>query len=239
MAHETRNNSFTFPAEHGFPPFFTLQPNIQTAETQVEMWSRLVLAYCEHRSQFWLNAVGSWERTSALFCNSTIDRALSPAMIRLILAHLVKQDHAIYHPPLPKGIKPPEYTSLLASRETRAQSSSSASRPALSNEESACNQVLVLWKSPEEWGDAVYAWVCDTGQNQSIMTLHEIMTGTFVERSGMPPLLLRIALRTQVRKDRAQIFSVTTDRWSSLRGAGDLLAQATDESMLDLGVKFV
>ncbi|WFD00098.1 hypothetical protein MYAM1_002844 [Malassezia yamatoensis] len=152
-------------------------------------------------------------------------------MIQLILAHLVKQDHAIYHPPLPKGVKPPDYSQMQASRETRAESSSCASRPALSYGESACNQVLVLWKSPEEWGNALYEW--------SIMTLHEILTSTFVERSNMPPLLLRIALQTQVRKDRAQIFSVTTDRWSSLRGAGDLLAQATDESMLDLGVKFV
>ena len=71
------------------------------------------------------------------------------------------------------------------------------------------------------------------------MTLQEIMTGTYVERSNMPPRLLRIALQTQVRKDRAQIFSVTMDRWSTLRGPGDLLAQATDESMLELGVKFV
>ena len=81
--------------------------------------------------------------------------------------------------------------------------------------------------------------VCDTGQNKSILTMHEIATGEFVERTKMPPLLLRMALQTQVRKDRAQVFAVTADRWGSLLPNSDILAQATDESMAELGVKFV
>ena len=151
---------FVFPAEHQFPPFYTLQPNVQTASVQVDMWAQLVLAYCAHESRFWLDAAGAWERTSPLFCNRTLDRALSPAMIRIVLAHLVKQKHAIYHPPLPRGIRPPELDTIVPSRSTQAQSVGTASRPALSSpEEAACNVVLVLWRSPEAWGDSLYQWV--------------------------------------------------------------------------------
>ncbi|KAI3617579.1 hypothetical protein CBS9595_003488 [Malassezia furfur] len=230
---------FVFPAEHQFPPFYTLQPNVQTASVQVDMWAQLVLAYCAHESRFWLDAAGAWERTSPLFCNRTLDRALSPAMIRIVLAHLVKQKHAIYHPPLPRGIRPPELDTIVPSRSTQAQSVGTASRPALSSpEEAACNVVLVLWRSPEAWGDSLYQWICDTGQNKSILTLHELAQGDFVVRHRLPLVLLRMALQTQVRKERAQVFSVTADRWGSLLNQ-DLLAQATDESMTQLGVKFV
>ena len=80
--------------------------------------------------------------------------------------------------------------------------------------------------------------ICDTGQNKSILTLHELAQGDFVARHHLPLVLLRMALQTQVRKERAQVFSVTADRWGSLLNQ-DLLAQATDESMAQLGVKFV
>ena len=152
---------FAFPAEHQFPPFYTLQPNVQTASVQVDMWAQLVLAYCAHESRFWLDAAGAWERTSPLFCNRDLDRALSPAMIRIVLAHLVKQKHAIYHPQLPRGVRAPELDTIVPNRSTQALSVSTASRPALSSpEEAACNVVLVLWRSPEAWGDALYQWVC-------------------------------------------------------------------------------
>lgn len=233
-------SGFAFPKEHDFPPFYTLQPNTQTASVQVEMWSRLVLAYCAEHSRFWLDAAGSWERSSPLFCNRRIDRALAPATIRVILAHLVEHRHAIYAPPLPKGVKPPTLGVVQADRTTRAQSATAAATPALSTPtETACNRVLLLWKTPEAWGDQLYQWVCNTGQNKSVMTMHELATSHFCAQTGMPPLLLRLALQTQIQKGRTQVFAVTSERWSSMLPTTDLLAQATDESMGELGVKFV
>lgn len=81
--------------------------------------------------------------------------------------------------------------------------------------------------------------VRDTGQNKSILTMHELATGAFVERAKMPQVLLRLALQTQMKKGRAQVFSVTADRWSALLPTTDLLAHASDETMSELGVKFV
>lgn len=66
---------FVFPPMHAFPPLFTLQANPQTAQAQIDTWTRLVLAYCEHERRFVLDAYGDWERTSPLFCNKEIDRA--------------------------------------------------------------------------------------------------------------------------------------------------------------------
>lgn len=153
--------AFPFPAEHAFPPFYTLQLNPDTARVQVEMWGRLVLQYCAAQSRFLLQADGVWERTSPLFCNRAIDRALTPTMIRIVLAHLVDEGHALYHPPLPKGVHPPRVGAIEADRLTHAQSASAAAAaPARSGAAgSPANAVLLLWKTLDEWGDALYEWV--------------------------------------------------------------------------------
>ncbi|CAK5075294.1 unnamed protein product [Meloidogyne enterolobii] len=39
--------TFQWPWQYDFPPFFTLQPNLQTRDKQLKSWSRLVLDYCQ------------------------------------------------------------------------------------------------------------------------------------------------------------------------------------------------
>lgn len=67
--------------------------------------------------------------------------------------------------------------------------------------------------------------------------MQELSTAEYGARD-MPAVLLRKALQTLVRRGRAQVFRVTADRWNALL-ATDLLAQASDDTMQELGVKFV
>lgn len=36
---------------------------------------------------------------------------------------------------------------------------------------------LVYWRRPAEWGDLMYRWVDNTGQNNTVMTVYEIRQG--------------------------------------------------------------
>lgn len=81
----------------------------------------------------------------------------------------------------------------------------------------------MYWRTPDEWGEELYAWVRDTGQNKSILTVYELAHGDFAQRLGMrefPLQLLRHAIDTLARKGRAQLFRGTeggleqADPWS-------------------------
>ncbi|PKI82860.1 hypothetical protein MVES_003271 [Malassezia vespertilionis] len=217
MAH-----GYAFPPVHGFAPFYTLQPNPKTAVVQIEMWAQIVLGYCEANQRYTLHATGSWELQSPLFCNRVLDRAVSPAMMRIIFAYLVDHAQALYEPAAPKHAKPPRVGTVEADRFTHAESATAArSGPS----DAPFSSILVLWKSPEAWGDGMYAWICNTGQNGSVLTMTELVHG-------------ELALQTQVRKGRAQVFGAQTARIAAYAG-NDLLANAGEEALWDLGVKFV
>ena len=49
----------------------------------------------------------------------------------------------------------------------------------------AGNRVLVFWRKPEEWGEIIYTWVVNTGQNRSIMTFFELTEGDLVQATGV------------------------------------------------------
>jgi len=66
---------FAFPEIYNFPPFFTLQPNVNTRRQQLSAWCALLLAYTKHH-RIWvldLQEAGS----SPLFHNAAKQRRLS------------------------------------------------------------------------------------------------------------------------------------------------------------------
>ena len=69
---------FAFPGVHEFAPFYTLQPNPETAAIQVDLWARLILSFCAAHHRFQLEVGGAWERESDLFCHRGLDSAVSP-----------------------------------------------------------------------------------------------------------------------------------------------------------------
>lgn len=87
---------FTFPPLHGFAPFFTLQRNAQTLDSQLKAWTKLVIDYCQVYRVFILDVDGAWIQSTGdvgrrLFRNESIDRELSAEAQRQVFKALVDQ----------------------------------------------------------------------------------------------------------------------------------------------------
>lgn len=156
--------TFRYPPIHAFPPFYTLQHNPITRAQQLSQWRSLILDYCRCHRIFSLSPLPSISNTSsadphkALFANGSIQRSLSPESIRTVLTDLVEHKGAVWE-------------DQLTSKNNAAVVGNSA-------------KAFVLWKTPSQWGDAIYDWVMVTGQNKSIMTLFELNQGELVEGQG-------------------------------------------------------
>ena len=64
--------TFQWPWQYEFPPFFTLQTNLDTRSKQLEAWCDLVLAYYRHIKGFTMDI--NEAQTSPLFNNTKINR---------------------------------------------------------------------------------------------------------------------------------------------------------------------
>ena len=87
---------------------------------------------------------------------------------------------------------------------------------------------LLYWRSPEEWADVLYEWVCvlpslccasdstpsckvtNTGQLNTILTFYEISDPPVPSAlSGIPESLLRSAISVLTKSGRAQLISIS------------------------------
>ncbi|KPP61996.1 vacuolar protein-sorting-associated protein 25-like [Scleropages formosus] len=66
--------NFEWPWQYNFPPFFTLQPNVDTRQKQLAAWCSLVLSYCRHRRIYTLDVMEAQE--SPMFNHKKIERNL-------------------------------------------------------------------------------------------------------------------------------------------------------------------
>ena len=65
---------FEWPWQYSFPPFFTIQPNSDTREKQLEAWCNLVLSYCKYTRDYVLDVKAVVN--SPLFNNQSINHIL-------------------------------------------------------------------------------------------------------------------------------------------------------------------
>ncbi|KAL7817563.1 ESCRT-II complex, vps25 subunit [Trichoderma aethiopicum] len=176
---QSSSGSFIFPREHSFPPFFTRQPNLAIHHAQLTKWSALVLSYARHHRLFRL--VVSSAAESELFCNRAINRKLSPADIREVLDFMRKDGRAEF---------------------VRATAGGDAGT-------AAGDVVLLYWRKPEEWAALVEAYVEETAQKGSVLTVYELTEGENTrgaEFHGMDNQVLMKALNILVKQGKAQIF---------------------------------
>ncbi|KAL6892871.1 ESCRT-II complex, vps25 subunit [Trichoderma longibrachiatum] len=174
------SSSFIFPREHSFPPFFTRQPNLAIHHAQLTKWSALVLSYARHHRLFRL--VVSSAAESELFCNRAINRKLAPADIREVLDFMRKDGRAEF---------------------VRATGGDAGAAGA------AGDVVLLYWRKPEEWAALVEAYVEETAQKGSVLTVYELTEGENTrgtEFHGMDNQVLMKALNILVKQGKAQIF---------------------------------
>uniref|UniRef100_A0A1B6C7Q5 Vacuolar protein-sorting-associated protein 25 n=1 Tax=Clastoptera arizonana TaxID=38151 RepID=A0A1B6C7Q5_9HEMI len=81
-----------WPWQYSFPPFFTIQPNVETRKKQLEAWRFLVLEFYRVNKLYILD-VREAERLP-LFNNSSINRKLSSEGIITVLNTLEKTKNA-------------------------------------------------------------------------------------------------------------------------------------------------
>ncbi|XP_058036338.1 vacuolar protein-sorting-associated protein 25 isoform X2 [Ahaetulla prasina] len=81
--------SFEWPWQYSFPPFFTLQPNVDTRQKQLTAWCSLVLSYCRLNKLYTMTVPEAQE--SPLFNNWKLQRKLSLESILVVLEELRKK----------------------------------------------------------------------------------------------------------------------------------------------------
>uniref|UniRef100_A0A8C4W125 Vacuolar protein-sorting-associated protein 25 n=2 Tax=Gopherus evgoodei TaxID=1825980 RepID=A0A8C4W125_9SAUR len=81
--------SFEWPWQYRFPPFFTLQPNVDTRQKQMTAWCSLVLSYCRINKQYTMTVMEAQE--SPLFNNRKLQRKLPMESIQVVLEELRKK----------------------------------------------------------------------------------------------------------------------------------------------------
>lgn len=84
--------SFSYPWEYEFPPFFTIQPNLEIRRVQLEAWRSLILEYCQHNDIHKLN-LRDWLNRPP-FHNEAINRKLDLDSLRCIIDSLVDKKFA-------------------------------------------------------------------------------------------------------------------------------------------------
>ncbi|KAL6875012.1 ESCRT-II complex, vps25 subunit [Trichoderma novae-zelandiae] len=181
--------SFTFPREYFFPPFFTRQPNLAIHHAQLTKWSALVLAYARHHRLFRLAVSAAAD--SDLFHNRAIDRRLAPNDVREVLEFMRKDGRA-------------EFVGASAAGNGAAGGAGGAGGDA-----AAGDVVLLYWRKPEEWAALVEAYVEETAQKGSVLTVYELTEGENTrgaEFHGMDNQVLMKALNILVKQGKAQIF---------------------------------
>ncbi|KAL7938518.1 ESCRT-II complex subunit domain-containing protein [Trichoderma chlorosporum] len=181
------SSSFPFPREYFFPAFFTRQTNLTIHHAQLTKWSALVLAYARHHRLF--RVALSAAADSDLFFNRAIDRRLAPPDIREVLDFMRKDGRAEF-------VRPGSGTGP-------ADASSSSDSAA------AGDVVFLYWRKPEEWAALVEAYVEETAQKGSVLTVYELTEGENTrgtEFHGMDNQVLMKALNVLVKRGKAQIF---------------------------------
>ncbi|WPG99758.1 Hypothetical protein R9X50_00257700 [Acrodontium crateriforme] len=115
-----------------------------------------------------------------LFANRSINRSLKPSSIRDVLDHMAS----------PAGGQKIEWLSTTAKGEQK-------------------DSCYVLWKSANEWAEEIHAWVDETGQKGTVLTVYELRESDAVSGKDwrdMDEGLLRRVLNVLVKRGKAQIF---------------------------------
>lgn len=75
--------------QYSFPPFFTIQPNLETRKVQLETWTSLVLSYCKRNCVFKLDINNALHHP--LFENNSISRRLDLESLMTVLDFMKEQ----------------------------------------------------------------------------------------------------------------------------------------------------
>ncbi|KAG0649845.1 Vacuolar -sorting-associated 25 [Hyphodiscus hymeniophilus] len=86
------SETFTYPREYNFPPFFTLQRISSTSHAQSQKWSSLIQSYCRFHRLFKLSLIDAV--SSPLFHNARINKRLELNDAREMVEFMRKEGRA-------------------------------------------------------------------------------------------------------------------------------------------------
>ncbi|KAI0483534.1 ESCRT-II complex subunit-domain-containing protein [Xylaria cf. heliscus] len=187
------STGFTFPLEWSFPPFFTRQTNANTKHSQDTKWASLILSYCAFHRIYKLSLTSP--AAEELFHNRRLNKRLSLADAREVLSSM-RRDGRV------------EFMGNGNSGGGGGGSGGSGGGGGNNNDDEG-DVVWVYWRTPEEWAALVEAWVDETAQKGTVLTLYELSQGedtVGTEFHGLDPELLQKALQVLVKRNKAQIF---------------------------------
>lgn len=76
-------STFEWPWQYNFPPFFTIQPNLETRKAQMAAWRTLFLNYCNDKKIYSIEV--KQIINEPIFKNQSINRQLSNEAIQTVL----------------------------------------------------------------------------------------------------------------------------------------------------------
>lgn len=153
---------FPFPREYSFPAFFTRQTNLNTLHAQLVKWAALVLAYCRHHRIFKLPL--SPDSGPSTTNPNTTDPSASASADELFHNRRINRRLAL------ADVR--EVIDFMR-KDGRAEYVSDGG-----------DVVWIYWRTPEEWGTLIEAWVDSTGQKGTVLTLYELVEGEATESTG-------------------------------------------------------
>ena len=72
--------------QFNFPPFFTIQPNIETRKVQMEAWTSLILTYCKNKRVFKLDVSRALQEQP--FQNPALSRGLNQESLETVFEYM-------------------------------------------------------------------------------------------------------------------------------------------------------
>ncbi|ETO26651.1 hypothetical protein RFI_10481 [Reticulomyxa filosa] len=82
---------YSLPDYYHYPPLFTIQKVAKTRESQLQVWTDLIINFLEHNHK--TSIYVEKEINSPPFCNSKLNRKLKLSDMRLILDHMQKNGY--------------------------------------------------------------------------------------------------------------------------------------------------
>ncbi|XP_063107698.1 vacuolar protein-sorting-associated protein 25 isoform X1 [Cavia porcellus] len=190
--------SFEWPWQYRFPPFFTLQPNVDTRQKQLAAWCSLVLSFCRLHKQSSMTVMEAQE--SPLFNNVKLQRKLPVESIQIVLEELRKKGNLEWLDKNKSSFlimwrRPEEWGKLIYQWGSRL------------SERSFCGYLKSC--------GLVVRRVSRSGQNNSVFTLYELTSGEDTEGEefhGLDEATLLRALQALQQEHKAEIITLGDGR---------------------------
>ncbi|CAD1809373.1 Vacuolar protein-sorting-associated protein 25 [Candida parapsilosis] len=167
----TTQQHFEFPKIHSFPPLYTKQPNQTVQQQQIESWCNILLQYCEFYKITSLTIEGAPKHSQLATTATTTTTTTSSS-----------SSSSSYS----KANIPPLFVNKSINRQVNSEFKNAiinnlihSKRGQYINHKKPELGIFVYWRSIVDWGNLLYEYIVNTGQQGSVLTLYELTKSDF------------------------------------------------------------